>query len=465
MGRKFVFVNPPVQVVSQWQLLQYPEPYPYGLNKLGTLLKKQGHSVRLIDMMEYDHYDPEFIANWSGRCRVYSHKRAGSRAVTDVVRPSRLLGRDMGYLRTELARAGRPDEIWVTACLTFNWETAHEAIGVCKEVFPDVKVRFGGIYPTLLPQHARTSRADEIVEGKVEEAEREFGDVSLYEKTPTIGLFNLATGCSNRCSFCINHHWKPTLRTNPRDVLDYLLQVRKTHGITHFSNWDPNVMLFMKPLTELLDLLIEARTDLTFSFNMGIQSNKVSPAMAEKMRRAGVTQMTIPFETSDPALLRHFRKPYRLGTPMKTLRYLRDAGFELGRFHSCSLFGLDDEKVHHLFRTYFIMVLLGARPIFSPLSPVPTSEEWSRLSDDFEGKPIDELNGYLFPLLRSKEKVELYELLIEILHQTDIESAIRLGKRLPQQHERELHEELELAGAMLRDAASDRSPAEGLPSA
>jgi len=443
MAKHILFVNPPVQVVSRWQLLQYPEPYPYGLLKLGTLLKKQKVRVSLIDMMEYAHYRDSYLSKWPSNAHVHSVKHAGGPGVKDALRPSYLLGQPMDFLRDKLQNTEKPDEIWVTSCLTFNWETAHEAIAVCKQVFPDVPVRFGGNYPSLLPEHAATSQADEIVQGKVEEAETEFGDLSLYETPPEIGIFNLATGCSNRCSFCINHRWQPTLRFSPKRLLYYLLSVRKTFGIRHFANWDPNVMLFPDELNELLDLLIEARTDLTFSFNMGIQSNKVTPEIAEKMLKAGVTQMTIPFETSDPVMLKRFHKPYRFGAPVRTLRLLRDVGFQLGRFHSCSLFGFDDEATRYLFRTYLTMVILGARPIFSPLAPVPGSEEFERLRPQLEGKPYEELNGYLFPLLGSKEKVELYDTLIALCHQTHVDEAAVLARTLPPKIEREFFEELE----------------------
>ncbi len=463
MGKHIVFVNPPVQVVSRWQLLQYPEPYPYGLLKLGTWLKKQGHSVRLIDLMEYDHYKSWYLSKWPAHVPEYGRKRSGNNRVDSEWRPSYLLGRPLSELRKALNDGERPDEIWVTACLTFNWETAHDAIAVCKEVFPDIPVRLGGIYPTLMPEHAATSLADDIVEGKNEAAEWEVGDLSLYESPPEIGLFNLATGCSNRCSFCINHRWKPTLRFKPKQVLYYLLAVRKRFGIRQFANWDPNVMLFPDALDQFLDLMIAAGTDVRMSFNMGIQSNRLTSSIAEKMLKAGVNQMTIPFETSDPIMLKRFKKPYRFGAPVRTLRLLREVGFKVGRFHSCSLFAYDDETIRFLFRTYITMVMLGARPIFSPLAPVPGSQEWERLQPLIAGKPLDELNGYLFPLLGSAEKVRLYDDLIALCHQPELADAIRLARDLPAEYERQFFDELDYVSGELKkpDSGVFADPAGG----
>lgn len=450
MKRRYLFVNPPALCVSKWQLLQYPEPYPYGLLKLGTWLKKQGHAVRLVDLMEYRHYRPEYADLWPDNARPHSLKHSGGPAVANQLRTAYWLGEDMEGARARLADEPTPDEIWVTACLTFNWETASAVIRLCRERFPGTPIRFGGIYPTLLPEHAGLQGADHVYVGKMEEAENEFGDLSLYDTPPEIGIFNFATGCKNRCSFCVNHHWPPTLRFTSKRLLYYLLSARKTFGIRHFANWDPNVMLFTPPLTEFLDLLIGAGTDITLSFNMGIQSDRVTPDIAEKMLKANVTQMTIPFETSDPTMLKRFKKPYRFGAPVRTLALLRSVGFEIGRFHSCSLFGYDDEAVNYLFRTWAAMVLLGARPIFSPLAPVPGSAEWERLQPLIASKPLDELNGYLFPLLQSSEKVELYDRIIALVHQTTVEAGLALAPTLPAPYDGMVANEIEIARSLLK---------------
>ena len=443
MSRRIIMVNPPVQAVSPWQLVFYAEPYPHGLLKLGRVLKDRGDEVHLIDMMEYDHFEPDYMEAWPHNVPVHSYKHAGGNRVADVVRPSYLLGRPMSYLRERLVEIGRPDEIWVTGCLTFNWETTHEAVAVAREVYPGAYIKLGGNYPTIAPEHARLAGADEIVVGKVEEAEWAEPDLTLYDPPPRIGVFNLATGCSNRCSFCINSRWEPTLRFQPEVLLEYLVRTRDELGVGHFANWDPNVMLWPREFEAFLDLMIQADTGITLSFGMGIQSNKVTEVLAEKMVRAGVTEMNVPFETSDPMMLRRFRKPYRFGAPIIALRRLRAAGFDLGRIHSTGLCGYDDEDPRFLFRSHAALMTLGVIPMPSPLTPVPQSTEWDRLHDSFAGKPLDELNGYLFPLLQSAEKVALYEKLVALTHQRTLEDAAALAAELPPELERIFYEEVD----------------------
>jgi hypothetical protein len=449
MVRRVLMINPPALVTSVWQLIQYPEPYPYGLLKLGALLRRQGRGVELIDMMEYEHHTEAFFRAFPGNLVLHSEKHAGSRNVRGLLRPAYYLGRTPAWLAGELERHRRPDEVWVTCCLSYNYEPAHEVVAVVKQRWPKVKVKLGGMYATLMPEHAAGAGADEVVSGKVEEAEGLFGDYTLYAEPPRVGIYNFATGCRNRCSFCVNHHFPFTPRKTPEEILAHLADLNGRLGIRHFSNWDPNVMLHERELARLLDLVAERGLDCTLSFDMGIQCNRLTLALARKMRRAGVRQVTVPFETADPAMLRRFRKPYRADAPLAAFARLREAGFDLGRLHSCSLFALDGEDPRYLYRTYFAIVGAGVRPVFSPFSPVPTSEEWTRVAHLIAGKPHDEINGYLFPVIDSAEHVLLYERLIELFHAWDVRRAQALAADLPEEHRRLFDEELDRASREL----------------
>ena len=47
-----------------------------------------------------------------------------------------------------------PDEIWISSIMTYWWESTRDVIEVCRQVFPKAVFRVGGIYPTLIPEHA-----------------------------------------------------------------------------------------------------------------------------------------------------------------------------------------------------------------------------------------------------------------------------------------------------------------------
>jgi DNA polymerase III delta prime subunit len=46
-----------------------------------------------------------------------------------------------------------PDEVWITSVMTYWWESTVDVAALCKEVFPSVRIRISGIYPTLASAH------------------------------------------------------------------------------------------------------------------------------------------------------------------------------------------------------------------------------------------------------------------------------------------------------------------------
>jgi len=145
-----------------------------------------------------------------------------------------------------------PDEVLVTCCLSFNWEPAHRVVLECRAAFPKARIRFGGFYPTAFPEHARSSGADDIFQGRWEEADRVFPRLDLCGRVPRNWLFRLVSGCRYRCSFCINSSMEPRVHCDPRDAAAEVRKLHEAYGIEEFSNWDPNILQVPDVLTTFL---------------------------------------------------------------------------------------------------------------------------------------------------------------------------------------------------------------------
>src|SRR5437868_14910704 len=106
----------------------YYSQYPaLGLLKLSTLYKSRGHEVRFV---------------------------RGLSLITRFV----------------------PDEVKVTSLFTWAWRPVWEAVAFYRALFPKAKVSLGGIYATLMPEHARQSGADEVFIGLDKSAENMIPD-------------------------------------------------------------------------------------------------------------------------------------------------------------------------------------------------------------------------------------------------------------------------------------------------
>lgn len=425
--KRILLINPPVLAVDRYQVGLYAEALPFGLLQIAAHLRSDGADVRVIDMMEYR--DGDFAAALTPSRR-FGRKPAGDRT-SRLKRDVFLYGRALRWLNRRLDDIPEPDEVWVTCCISFNYEPAHEVVRLCRKLFPAATIRLGGFYPTQFPEHARTSGADEVFEGRYLPAERVFPAIDMLDERPAIWIFRLTLGCRYRCSYCSNALYKSEVIFDPRSVADEIAQLGSQWGIGEFSNWDPNVMLQGEVLDEFLDIMAARGAPARLKFEMGIQPDLLTPRLAAKMRRAGVIAMTIPFESAEPEMMRRFGKPYRMQASMDALAICRDLGFDTSKFHCTWVVGIRGESWRHVFRTYFGVLKAGGLPTPFPLSPTPGTREYLRHEAHLRGKDLSELNGHLWPALESRRKVELYEVVFGIINQPDHRRAERLARGLP----------------------------------
>ena len=424
---RFLLLNPPVLAVDELQVYAYADVFPYGLHQIATLLRRQGHEARLLDMMGYLEGDYDRVLRPKTR---FARKPCGDNR-TRLVRDVHLYGRDLRWLEERLAEERPPDEVLVTCCISFNWEPAHRVVAACRRAFPKARIRLGGFYPTAFPEHAARSGADEVFRGRWAEADRVFPRLTPADPIPRNWLFRLVAGCRYRCSFCLNASSPVEVLHAPREVAADLRRVHRAYGITRFCNWDPNVMLAPEALAEFLDAMAHGGPPLALRFDMGIAPHLLTRDLAARMKDAGTVALTIPFESADPAVMRRMGKPYRVEDAMRALDVAADAGLDRGHLHCTFLVGLRDEDLGAVFRTHLLILRSGGKPMPFPLTPTPGTLEYERHHEYLEGKDLDLLNGHLWPALGPASTVRLYDRLLRVVSTMDVESAREQAAHLP----------------------------------
>lgn len=409
---KILLINPPVLTVDPVQTCMYAESIPFGLIKIATYLRQNGHDIHFVDMMGY--WDGDFEKSCSDDY-LWDYKRAGDNSVTDCVVPVYLYGMNLTNLEHILAGIEPPDEIYVTTCISYNFEIAFRIIEICKKQFSNAYIRFGGFYASYFPEHARKSNADEIFVGNYKEAENLSPDLSVLPSIPPVWITKLSIGCKYRCSYCANAFYDSTQIYSPVQAVDDIEKVFLRYNISTFSNWDPNIMLNRSVLNEFLDEIIKRELPVELKFEMGIQPNLLTEETALKMYRAGCRSMTIPFESANPEMMKRFGKPYRIESSIRAMQMCKKIGFDVSKFHCTFVVGIRNEGLAHVFETYFSILRTGGWPTPFPLSVTPGTKEWELHKEYIDGKELDELNGHLWPCLGSREKVELYQAILRII--------------------------------------------------
>ena len=94
-----------------------------------------------------------------------------------------------------------PKKIYITSLFTWTWRPVWEAVQFYKREYPKAEVWLGGIYTTLLPDHAVLCGADHIHKGIFSDAEDLMPDYNLVPKWDGSIIFS-SRGCCNKCDFC-----------------------------------------------------------------------------------------------------------------------------------------------------------------------------------------------------------------------------------------------------------------------
>jgi hypothetical protein len=180
-----------------------------------------------------------------------------------------------------------PDLVYVTSLFTYAWKPVHEAVAYYKVMFPNAEIHLGGIYASLLPEHAKLSGAHVVHQGLMPEAENL---MPAYDLVPTwhASILFASRGCIRRCGFCS----VPKLEGRPNN-LKYGIRslIYPTHK--RVILWDNNI-LGNANWRDIFDELIELQ--LKVDFNQGLDARLMTDEAAEKLGRIKTPTIRLAYD-------------------------------------------------------------------------------------------------------------------------------------------------------------------------
>lgn len=182
-----------------------------------------------------------------------------------------------------------PDRVYVTSLFTYSWKPAWEAIGFYKLAYPRAPIYLGGIYASLMPDHAKQSGADLVHGGTIPELDEILPDYSLLPDWKASILF-ASRGCVRKCSFCAVPRLEPKLKM--------------LGGIRHLIHpdhkkvilWDNN-FLATPNWREVLDELSEL--NLEVDFNQGLDARLVTEEVAVALGRLKISPVRLAYDSGE----------------------------------------------------------------------------------------------------------------------------------------------------------------------
>lgn len=392
---------------------------PLGLLLLAAILRRHDYSVTYYDCL--DRFHPRARTSPSpqrqGRGPFFKTPIAKPPGLSDVPRTFSRYGIPVDWLRQDLAAMTPPDLILVTGLMTYWASGVAETIAELKRAFPGRPVVLGGIYSTLLPDHARRhSGADHVVTGAGERAVLEVAAeltgyrpdwrfdpddldthplpaLDLQRRVPFIPLLT-ARGCPYRCAYCAAAILAPVRqRRNPQLVFEEIVHWHRRFGVRDVAFYDDALLVDAEAhALPLFDRIAAAGLGLRLHTPNALHIGCIDDRMARAMQRAGMTTIRLGLETTDFEHRRRLDAKVSAGQFQRAVDCLQRAGFTSDQIGAYLLVGLPDQPLEAVEAAIAAVRAAGVTPIPAHYSPIAGTPLWpaaKRASRyDLEADPV-----------------------------------------------------------------------------
>jgi len=380
---------------------------PLGLLYVASLLKKHGSfHLHFIDCLDRHHplLDKKYKSKLDGRGPFPKEEVPKPEVLKDIPRKYSRYGIPLPLFSHELDKISHPDLVLITCIMTYWYPGVQLVVELIRKKFGRVPVILGGVYATLMPEHARRfSGADFIFQGPGERGilplirevledvacpDLSFEDLDslpwpsfeLMENKETIPILT-SRGCPFNCSFCavglLCHNFE---QRDPSSVVSEIESHHQQHKTRNFAFYD-DALLLNKERHFLLILkeIVRKNLPLVFHTPNGLHLKEIDSEVASLFKKANVQSLFLSQEFFDKDLLSKSCPKVSEGDLEKALFYLEKAGYSRQEINVYLLVGLPGQDISTASESILHVRRLGARPRLAFFSPVPGTEEWQNL--------------------------------------------------------------------------------------
>ncbi|NYB28195.1 MAG: hypothetical protein HVN34_12915, partial [Methanobacteriaceae archaeon] len=381
---------------------------PVALLKLAAYLKNIGVEAKLFNFLATPH---------------------GGRVRRELVNKIKVNGFEfrkyrIGATKTEFYRTLKeyqnlgwvPQEMWMTTLTTYWWPGLLEASEIALRVFPNLKIKIGGLYPTLFSSHAANQfntdiilegsefhnlyyNGDPLVDGSTVLVTGNIPQVCLLRPDYSIlpnaeyGVFQVRCGPLKDYSggeFLLpggRHQFKPV-----SEIFNDIVHWNEEFGISHFTCYDDKIACDDKGYTLklLLRNIISNKLKIKLHFFNGLYPEDIDCELAELLKEAGTLEIYFM-----PSLAETDEKRNSIYKTVATL--LMSAGFKLRNLSVGGYFfvGAPGEDLTTILEKGLIVshTLGFAIPVF--YTPSPWTKNFFDISSTLD---VDKLSPHLFPM-------------------------------------------------------------------
>lgn len=263
----------------------------------------------------------------------------------------------------------KADIVYITSLFTWAWKPVWEAIWFYTKMFPRAEIWLGGLYASLMPEHAALSgiQSDHIFAGTHEKAESLLPDYDLVpEWNETVGasIVFSSRGCANSCAYCAVPRLEGEMNSMKYSVKDLIWP-----GHSKVIFFDNNILAssgWRSIFDELVDL------GLKVDFNQGLDARLITEGVAEK-----ISQLKI-----DP-IVRLSYDYWKRRIPVQTaIQLLKSHGIDGRRILVYALYDFADdpddffERIREILRWGAVCYPMRYQPIYALYKDCHVAPKW-----------------------------------------------------------------------------------------
>ncbi len=433
---------------------------PKGLLEVGKIFTELGFTVELIDCLcKEDKNMAAFARQRSGIQQALVKQYGTGRCcrqeiekppnMNTIARRMYRFGIHPDLLRERLKNLKtKPTLIGVSGIMTYWCRGVKETIAIVKDIFPYTPVVLGGIYPSLIPEHAREySGADIIFSGKVTKERL----ISLLQQTglcttisgrtdhadtcffypypdPSYGVINLSEGCPKNCTYCASKILRPHYTGHNVEMALQEIKFFADQGIQDIAFYD-DALLFQKEkrLLPFLEQVVDEFPLLRFHTPNGMHLDLLDNKTADLMYRANFKTLRFGFETAQPELSIRTGLKIRLHNCKNKIEILKEAGFTREHIGIYVMIGLPGQTVESVEESLEFVRSCRVNANITEFSPIPGTIEFVNAQQnapvDFTADP-ELQNNSLLPLRDRTFSFDVVNRLKNICYRAPRKSAI-----------------------------------------
>jgi radical SAM superfamily enzyme YgiQ (UPF0313 family) len=393
---KLLLINPWIHDFAAYDMWSRP----LGLLMLASRLRNEGWEPRLVDCLDVDHPEMKPVnrkPEAHGRFRRTPIPKP--EPLKHVPRTYNRYGVDPEFVRADIIEGGEPAAVLVTGIMTYWYPGVIEAIRLVKECFPNVPVLLGGIYATLVTDHARArAGADEVLAGSGEAVISEALHRHTGLKPATAGEgtnpeFRVALdllrkvrflpllttrGCPFACSYCASRKLWPDFVRRPHGLLAKEIEAAVLrYGISDIALYDDAFLVH--PTEHAIPLLKDVADrvpGLRWHSPNGLHASAIGPQVADAMKMAGFQTIRIGLESASDEFHSRTGKKTDRQSFLAAVRNLREAGFQRKQIGTYLLVGLPGQSRMQIEDDVDRVMRAGAMPKLAEYSPIPGTAMW-----------------------------------------------------------------------------------------